>query len=146
MGPPARDIPRLLEHLAGYGARRALTFYRGRTLEGRLSYGELVERVESMAGRLHGELGVRAADRVAILAPNRLEVPVLVLALMRLGAVVVPLNPAAALDDWTYALGHSGARGLGVSRDLARRVPAAARPAFVLDVEESFPARPSAPA
>jgi hypothetical protein len=42
-----------------------------------------------------------AGDRVAVLAPNRLEVPVLVLALLRLGAVVVPLNPGSAVEDWS---------------------------------------------
>ena len=69
---------------------------------------------------------------MAILAPNRLEVPVLVLALLRLGAVVVPLNPGAAPEDWAYILGHSGARGLCATRELASRVPPAARPGFTL--------------
>ena len=126
--PPARDFPRLLSRLAQHGQRAALSFYRGKALEGRLSYEELAARVEALAGGLHGELGVRAGDRVAILAPNRMEVPVLALALLRLGAVVVPLNPGSAAEDWVYVVGHSGASGLCVTRELDVRVPQAARP------------------
>jgi len=143
--PPATDIPSLLGLLASRGDRPALSFYRGKALEGRLSYGELVARVESLAGALHARFGVRSGDRVAILSPNRLEIPVLVLALLRLGAVVVPLNPAASAEDWTYVLRHAGARGLCVTRDLADRLPAVARPAFMLHVEDAFAVVDSAP-
>ncbi len=134
----ARDIPGLLSQLAGDPQRPALTFYRGKALAGRLSYGELVARVEALAGGLHSEFGVQPGDRVAILAPNRLEIPVLVLALLRIGAVVVPLNPGSAADDWTYILKHSGARGLCATRDLAALVPQGASPAFTLHVEDAF--------
>src|SRR5947209_19879048 len=105
MQPPALDVPSLLTRLAPHGDRPALSFYRGKTLDGRLSYGELAARVEALAGGLHGEFGVRAGERVAILAPNRMEVPVLVLAVLRLGGVVVHLNPGPAVEDWPYGLG-----------------------------------------
>jgi long-chain acyl-CoA synthetase len=142
----ASDIPSLIESMAHHGDRPALSFYRGRTLEGRLSYAELAASVASVAGYLRGDLGVGAGDRVAILTANRLEVPVLVLALLRLGAVVVPLNPAAAAEDWSYVLNHSGARGLCATRDLAARVPPSARPSFTLHVEEPLPSGAPAPA
>src|SRR5438445_13802331 len=122
--PPATDMPSLLGLLASRGDRPALSFYRGKALEGRLSYGELVARVEAVAGALHARFGVRSGDRVAILSPNRLEIPVLVLALLRLGAVVVPLNPTAAPEDWAYELRHSGARGVIGTRELLDRVEA----------------------
>jgi long-chain acyl-CoA synthetase len=136
------DIPGLLSALAGRGDRPALTFYRGKTPEGRLTYLELSARVDALAAALHEDFGVRLGDRVAILAPNRLEIPVLVLALLRLGAVVVPLNPAAAPADWAYILEHSGARGLAVTRDLAERASPSAS-MFTLSVEDVF-ARSSA--
>lgn len=136
--PRALDIPSLLLQLARDGQRPALTFYRGKGLVGRLSYGELGAKVEALAGGLHDRFGVRAGNRVAILAPNRLEVPVLVLALLRLGAVVVPLNPGSAPADWTYILEHSGARGLCATRELAELVPEAARPSFTLSIEDAF--------
>jgi long-chain acyl-CoA synthetase len=136
--PAALDFPGLLLGLAEHAERAALSFYRGKVLEGRLSYRELLERVEALAGGLSERLGVRPGDRVALLTPNRLEVPVLVLALLRLGAVVVPLNPAASPEDWKYILKHSGARGLCGTRELLLRVPRAAEVAFTLALEEAF--------
>ncbi len=133
---PLADIPSLLAQLRRYDERPALSFYRGKALEGRLSYAELSVRVATLARALRIEYGLEPGDRVAILAPNRLEVPVLVLALLRLGAVVVPLNPVSAPEDWTYVLGHSGARGLCVTRELAPRVPSAAQPEFVVTVDD----------
>jgi len=134
-GPSARDIGALLEGMGRYGERSALTFYRGRSVGGRLSYRQLAAAVDALAGRLQREHGVQPGERIAMLTPNRLQVPVFVLALLRLGAVVVPLNPGAAAEEWVYALTHSGARGLCATRDLAARVPAAARLSFTLDVE-----------
>jgi long-chain acyl-CoA synthetase len=136
-GPAATDVHALLERLAREPSRRALTFYRGKTAVDRLSYGELVAKVQSLASGVHVQLGVRSGDRVAVLAPNRPEIPVLVLALMRLGAVVVPLNPTSAAEDWAYILGHSRAKGLFATSDLAARVPDEARPAFMTPVEEA---------
>jgi long-chain acyl-CoA synthetase len=142
---PALDIPSLLARLTRDPERPALSFYRGKGLVGRLSYGELARKVESLAGALDGEFHVHAGDRVALLAPNRLEIPVLVLALLRLGAVVVPLNPGSAPEDWAYILGHSGARGLCATRELAARVPETARPLFTMHVEDAFGVEGPAP-
>lgn len=136
-GPPILDIPTVLEGLSGEGTRPALTFYRGKTLEGRLRYDELVTKTNAVAGALHDRFGIRQGDRVAILAPNRLEIPVVVLALMRLGAVVVPLNPGAAVDDWLYILRHCGARALCATRDLEAKVPEGSR-APCIPVEDVF--------
>jgi long-chain acyl-CoA synthetase len=141
---PALDVASLLTRLAQEGDRPALTFYRGKLQEGRLTRGELVARVESLAGALHRDFGVQGGERVAILAPNRLEVPVL--ALLRLGAVVVPLNPGSAPEDWAYVLRHSGARGLCATRELDASVPEAARPSFTLHVEDVFARSAPSPA
>jgi long-chain acyl-CoA synthetase len=136
-GPPALDAPALLAHLVSRGDRPALSFYRGKGLEGRLTYRELGAGVAALAATLQHR-GVGAGDRVAVLSPNRLEIPVLVLALLSLGAVVVPLNPGSAVEDWAYILEHSGASGLCATRELAERVPADKRPGFLLHVEEAF--------
>lgn len=144
--PPALDVPTLLARSARHPERAALSFYRGKSLAGRLSYGELSARVEMLAGGLHSRFGVGAGDRVAILAPNRLEVPVLVLALLRLGAVVVPLNPSSAAEDWRFVLEHAGVRGLCITRELDDRMPPMARPSFTLQVEDAFDTGGQAPA
>jgi long-chain acyl-CoA synthetase len=136
--PPASDIPDLLGQLASRGQRPALSFYRGKAREGGLSYAELLERIDRLAAALHLDQSVRRGDRVALLTPNRLEVPVIVLALLRLGAVVVPLNPVSAVEDWAYILGHSGARGVWATRELRGQLEGIAGPSFILAVEEAF--------
>jgi len=144
--PPVLDFPTLLERITRHGDRVALSFYRGKSLQGRMSYGELCARAEALAGRLQGEFAVRAGDRVALLTPNRLEVPVLVLALLRLGAVVVPLNPGSAPSDWEYILDHSGARGLCATSDLLAQLPVRREAgAFALAIESAFDGGGGAP-
>lgn len=54
-------------------------------------YAELHQLVTEMASRLIWA-GVKRGDHVAVLMPNRLEYVCLIHALMRLGAVLVPLN------------------------------------------------------
>jgi long-chain acyl-CoA synthetase len=120
--PTVRDILDVLDRM-GNGtnvelARTVLTFYRGRTMVGRLTRGELVSHVERLASHLSEVLGVRRGDPVAILSANALEIPVLVLAILRLGAIIVPLNPGTPPEEWTYILGHCGAKGLIASTDL----------------------------
>ena len=119
---PPDDVRALLARMAdpSEAARPALTFYRGRVRVGALTYGELVRVVERLAGGLAGR--IQRGDRVAVLSPNRLEIPVLVLALLRLGAVVVPLNPTAAPEDWTYVLRHSGAVHVIGTREVLDRL------------------------
>ncbi|HEX3343956.1 MAG TPA: class I adenylate-forming enzyme family protein [Polyangiaceae bacterium] len=116
------DLPELLARMAGGSsdelARNALTFYRGRTLVGRLTRGELVGHVDRIAFHLFETLGMRRGDPVALLSQNALEIPVIVLALLRIGATIVPLNPGTPAEDWAYILGHCGARGLIASSDL----------------------------
>ncbi|MGZ3709080.1 MAG: class I adenylate-forming enzyme family protein, partial [Bdellovibrionota bacterium] len=128
--------------------RHALTFYRGKGLVGRQTYGELVAGVASVAGYLEKTLGIRRGDRILLLSPNRLEIPTLLLAIMRLGAVVVPLNPTTSPEDWVYIARHSEARGLFATPELRERLQAV-HPGleFAVDVGEvsTLKGTPSAP-
>ncbi len=116
------DIPALLTKLQNGPHGPTLTFYRGRQIAAQLDAHTLVARVEALAGYFAGELGIRHGDRVALLTLNRIEVPLVLLALMQLGAAAVPLNPASAPDDWSYILSHAGARGIIGTPDLLARV------------------------
>ena len=123
---PCDDVPALLDRLVSDGGERtALSFYRGRALleGGQLTRAALAHHARKVAGYLAGELGIRPGDRLGLLTPNRPEVPMLLLGAMRLGAVVVPLNPTAPPDDWSYALEHSGARGLCATEELLSSLP-----------------------
>ena len=98
------------------GLHRTLTTaaraHRGRVaiLDGDRSwtFDELERRVSTFAGRLD-TAGVRRGDRVAVRMANRVEFPVAVLALSRLGASAVLLSPAWKEREIDHALELTGA-------------------------------------
>lgn len=93
--------------------RRATALDPGRTAliapAVRWSYGELDARCDAAAARLVA-LGARPADRVALLARNVPDAVVLVHALRRIGAVLVPIHPRSTADEIAWQLADSGAR------------------------------------
>ncbi len=95
-----------------------------RSSGGELTYAGLARRVETAARALAGELGVRAGDRVAVLAANHPDTLVLLYACARLGAMLVPLNWRLALVEQLYILADSGATALVVEEAFAAIVPA----------------------
>ena len=62
--------------------------------EARVTYGQLLERVDALAAGLRA-LGVGKGDRVVALLPPGVEFVTLFFAVADLGAVIVPLNPQA---------------------------------------------------
>jgi long-chain acyl-CoA synthetase len=72
-------------------------------------------------------LGVKAGDRVALIAENRPEWLISDLAIMSVGAITVPAFSTNTIDDNKHVLTHSGARGVVISNaSIARRaLPAA---------------------
>ena len=60
----------------------------------RYTYWQLMEHVRNCATSL-SQLGLGIGQRVCLLLPNCIEFPVAFLAILRLGAVCVPFNPAA---------------------------------------------------
>ncbi|BBG04282.1 long-chain-fatty-acid--CoA ligase [Pseudonocardia saturnea] len=74
---------------------------------GRRTYRELDARVDRLAGVLAGR-GIGAGDRVAVLGLNSIEVVESWLAVLRLGAIAVPVNFRLAPDEIRYVLDDSG--------------------------------------
>ncbi len=72
------------------------------------TYGLIDARAATVAEALRGR-GVQPGDRVAVALLNSPELVVSVLGVLRLGAVLVPINAAAALDEVTYILEDSAA-------------------------------------
>ena len=110
----------------------ALTFYRGRALVGRLSRGELVDASTGVAARLAADPACAAATRSPSSRRTGSRCRRWCWRLLRLGRgdrarSTRPRRP----EDWAYILGHSGARGLVASSELARtrgpRRPAGSR-------------------
>lgn len=72
------------------------------------TYRQLEEASERLAGVL-ARRGIARGDRIALIALNSDLSVALFLAAARLGAIFIPLNPAATRADLEYLLGHSRA-------------------------------------
>ena len=82
-----------------------------------LTFAALDACVDRVATALAGS-GVGHGDRVAIMLPNRVEWPLAWLGLARLGAVMVPVNPAYRSADAGFVLRHAGIRAVVTMRAL----------------------------
>jgi malonyl-CoA/methylmalonyl-CoA synthetase len=71
-------------------------------------YAELEKQVQQTMAYLQS-LGLQPGDRIALQLPKCLPFVYLHLAIMRLGAVTLPLNPGYPLAELTYFLTNSGA-------------------------------------
>jgi acyl-CoA synthetase (AMP-forming)/AMP-acid ligase II len=79
-----------------------------------LSYSQLDENSNALARGLI-KLGVKRGDRCAVSLGNNIEYATLTYALFKLGAVLVPLNPAFTHTQVSSALNHLGASHLILS-------------------------------
>ena len=74
-----------------------------------LTYAALDAASAAFAGRLR-DAGVQPGDRVALIAPNVLAFPVAYYAILRAGAVVVPMNPLLKSGEVAYTFRDCGAK------------------------------------
>jgi len=121
-----------IAHHAQVGARRpAMTDVRtGRSYD----YGEMDRRVDQLASALHGDLDVRAGDRVSVLAQNTTEIFEVQFACARLGAIFVPLNWRLTVPELDFIVGDCTPKVLihesgfdDVAAEVAGRAGVAAR-------------------
>jgi o-succinylbenzoate---CoA ligase len=71
----------------------------------RWTFRELDEEASRVARRLHS-LGVRGGDRVATLLPNGFASSILPHAVIRLGAIIAPLNTRLTRAEIEWQVGH----------------------------------------
>jgi len=81
----------------------ALTFLRDGKVETELSYGELGRDAEQMSSVLRS-MGIEKSDRVILFLQKSLVFVVTHLALQKIGAVTVPLNPEFKRSEMEYLL------------------------------------------
>ncbi|HVD18278.1 MAG TPA: AMP-binding protein, partial [Propionibacteriaceae bacterium] len=74
-----------------------------------LSYGDLDAASARFATILRSR-GVESGDRVAMIMPNVAYFPIVYYAILRVGAIVVPMNPLLKANEITYTWNDSGAR------------------------------------
>ncbi|KAI9861111.1 MAG: hypothetical protein M1813_005540 [Trichoglossum hirsutum] len=104
-----------------YGDRTAVV---SRHQNERLSYEALDRKSNSLARGLV-KLGVKKGDRVAVSLGNNIEYAIATYALLKLGAILVPLNPAFNTTQVVAALNHLDASHLIISAEtnLPRKNP-----------------------
>ena len=91
---------------------------------GRLTYGELAERVRRFAQGLR-KLGIRREERVLLMMQDTSDWPVVFLGSLYAGVVPVAVNALLAAADVAYVLEHSRAQAAFVSAPLAAVLRAA---------------------
>jgi long-chain acyl-CoA synthetase len=90
-----------------------------------LNYAILDQGAQRAAGWLK-ELGVEAGDRVGVMLPNVPHFPVTYYGTLRLGGVVVPMNPLLKGREVEHYLSDSGAKVLFAWHDFAEAAQAGA--------------------
>jgi long-chain acyl-CoA synthetase len=106
--------------VARHGARTAL-------VDGahRHDYAKLDRVADRVSGHLH-QLGVRRGDRIVLLLANEREFAYLLLAALRIGAIVVPVNVREQRPEIAFIVNQCAARAIAFDAPLADRVPAPA--------------------
>jgi benzoate-CoA ligase len=140
--PPARF--NFAEHLIALNAGRPdKTAYIDD--QGRLSYGELAERIRRTAAALLAS-GVRREERVLLWMHDCSDWPVSFLGCLYAGIVPVAVNTLLTADDLAYMLGHSRAQAALVSAALlpALRAAMALAGPQVQEVKFAIASRPAA--
>ena len=109
----------ILDRAARYGSRRVFLRKRDSSWED-ISWQQFGDQIVRAARGL-AALGFQPGDRLAILADNRPEWPLLDLACLYLGGVDVPLYLTSPPDDLAYILNDAGASVLAVAGDDQRQ-------------------------
>ena len=78
-----------------------------------ITYGDLEKRVDRLAHGLH-RAGIARGMHVAVMLPNIPQMPLTWLALMRIGAVMVPMNIAYTAREITYVVENGDVQHLVV--------------------------------
>src|SRR4051794_31497799 len=83
---------------------------------GRITYGELKDRIERCAAYLNSR-GIGRGDVVTVQLPNRIDFPVVFFALELIGAVANKVNPDFRIRELEYIVNFSGSRGYVFPRE-----------------------------
>jgi fatty-acyl-CoA synthase len=117
----------------------------------RVTYADFHERSNRLAHAL-ARLGVGRGTRLAIMAPNRVEYPIVYFAVLKLGAIVVPVNARFTAAEVAAVVEHAEAEVFVVASEFAaivgdlRTAGRLAAVCHVLPLDELAPLAATAPA
>ncbi len=109
------SIPALLDQIFGKFADCPAYHNLGRTI----SYAELDQLSRDFAAFLQSLPGMDRGERVAIMAPNLLQYPVVLFGILRAGMTVVNVNPLYTPRELEHQLRDSGARAIVIVENFA---------------------------
>lgn len=137
---PRTTLPRALEAAAARAPQHPAIVYGG----GSTDYATLLARVQALAGALQQRLGVAPGDRVLLMGQNGPAWVVACQAVLRAGAVVVPVSPMSTRRETAWLADDAGARVAIVAQELLDRLPLGDGPgevarALVFAYAESLP-------
>lgn len=121
---------------AEYGPRTALTFLRDGRVETQMTFDQLLFDVNRFAATLH-QRGVGKGDRVILFIPKSMIAVIAHFAILKIGAMAVPLNPGFKQNEMEYLLGDARAKLIILEPDkkaLVTRIDPAAQ---LMEIETS---------
>ncbi len=83
------------------------------------TYRDLREKTEVLAAYFQNDLKLQKGDRIAIMLPNVLQYPVAIFAALRLGLVIVNINPLYTGREVKFNLRDSGAKTIIILENFA---------------------------
>ncbi|TVQ67459.1 MAG: long-chain fatty acid--CoA ligase [Oceanospirillales bacterium] len=86
-----------------------------------ISFAELNQKSQKVAGWLQHNSGLKPGDRVALQLPNLMQTPLFMIAILRAGLVLVNANPSFKSTELNFLLKDSGAKALITFAPLARK-------------------------
>jgi len=92
--------------------RRPFMSYEGRTWSWDAFHDAMLRTAHVLAAR-----GITLGDRVAVMARNNRGHPLMLFALARLGAIMVPVNPEFGVSEARYVLDHAGVAAVACSSE-----------------------------
>ena len=114
---PWRNFTHLLQDRAAHQSDKPALIFCDCDTDARtvITYSEFERLTASLAGLMYREFGIQCGDCVGLALPNCAEIPLLTLALFRLGAISVPLDIAKDVAERKrYKLQNAGAKLLVV--------------------------------
>ncbi len=102
---------------ARYPDKVAISYYGGR-----LAYRELKRQVDSVAGYLQAQCGVKKGERVLLYMQNSPQFIIAYYAVLRADAVVVPINPMNLTEELRHYVDDAGTRIALVGQELLARI------------------------
>lgn len=121
-----------------FACNKAVTFFRDGEMETQLTYGQLHNDINRFSNFLSAK-GLKKGDRVILLLEKSVINVVTCVAVLKIGAVVVPLNPGFKENELTYLLKDSKAAMIIVAPDKKELIKQIYPQAYLLEIPTHLP-------